>query len=187
MILYSIRELNPCYRRERAVSWPLDECCVCVSGRRGSNSQPTAWKAVTLPLSYFRIVYLWRDLNPHALASDPKSDVSADSTTQAFMAEEERFELPQPFGRLFSRQLQYHYAIPPSEPSIGFEPTTCWLQISCTTVVLRWRFIFNSINIRNGFYISKFILHRWQDSNLQHSVLETDALPLSYTHVCWGV
>ena len=34
------------------------------------------------------------------------------------MAEEERFELPQPFGRLFSRQLQYHYAIPPRTLSL---------------------------------------------------------------------
>ena len=95
-----------------------------MSGRRGSNPQPTAWKAVTLPLSYFRVVYLWRDLNPHALASDPKSDVSANSTTQAFVAEEEGVEPPQPFGRLFSRQLQYHYAIPPYEPLIGIEPMT---------------------------------------------------------------
>ena len=71
--------------------------------------------------------------------------------------------------------------------------------------------IFNTYNIRNVFDISKLffvvlsprlergtvpvsgeysnqlsydrILHRWQDSNLQHSVLETDALPLSYTYV----
>ena len=25
------------------------------------------------------------------------------------------------------------------EPSMGFEPTTYWLQISCTTIVLRWQ------------------------------------------------
>lgn len=60
---------------------------IYLSGRRGSNSQHTAWKAVTLPLSYFRIVYLWRDLNPHALAPVPKTGVSADSTTQAFGGE----------------------------------------------------------------------------------------------------
>ena len=37
------------------------------------------------------------------------------STITHFLAEEERLELPQPFGRLFSRQLQYHYAIPPNK------------------------------------------------------------------------
>lgn len=108
---------------------------IYLSGRRGSNSQHTAWKAVTLPLSYFRIVYLWRDLNPHALAPDPKSGVSAIPPHRHFfirakdgtrthnsvtlplsyfrLAEEVGFEPTQPFGRLISSQLQYHYAIPP--------------------------------------------------------------------------
>ena len=62
---------------------------------------------------------------PRLSAPVPKTGVSADSTTQAFMAEEVGFEPTQPCGRLISSQLQYHYAIPPSEPSIGFEPTTC--------------------------------------------------------------
>lgn len=56
---------------------------------------PTDWKSVILPLNYSRNVYLWRDLNPHALASDPKSDVSANSTTQAFyFVPEEGLEPP---------------------------------------------------------------------------------------------
>lgn len=86
-----------------------------MSGRRGSNSQPTAWKAVTLPLSYFRIVYPKRDLNPHASLHQILSLTWLPITPFGHLAEEERLELPQPFGRLFSRQLQYHYAIPPNK------------------------------------------------------------------------
>ena len=161
-----------------------------LSGRRDSNPQPTAWKAVTLPLSYFR--YIWslsdqsvfyrvesgvatvsttgacvstavesvaevsvsvlsqptrvseniasakinafmhfspyivmkygyttyplypkRDLNPHVFQRQILSLVRLPISPFGHLAEEEGLEPPQPFGRLFSRQLQYHYAIPP--------------------------------------------------------------------------
>ena len=55
-----------------------------MSGRRGSNSQPTAWKAVTLPLSYFRSVPE-EGLEPPCLtAPHPKCGVTANSTIRAF-------------------------------------------------------------------------------------------------------
>ena len=38
------------------------------------------------------------------------------------LAEVERFELPRPFGRLISNQLQYHCAILPMADREGFEP-----------------------------------------------------------------
>src|SRR5207344_3503782 len=37
------------------------------SGRRGSNPRPTAWKAVTLPLSYSRLRGSRRSINPQPL------------------------------------------------------------------------------------------------------------------------
>ena len=36
-------------------SWPAESATESWSGRRGSNPRPTAWKAVTLPLSYSRL------------------------------------------------------------------------------------------------------------------------------------
>jgi hypothetical protein len=38
-----------------AVARPPNQACGGWSGRRGSNPRPTAWKAVTLPLSYSRL------------------------------------------------------------------------------------------------------------------------------------
>ena len=161
-----------------------------MSGRRDSNPQPTAWKAVTLPLSYFRNIWSLsdqsvfyrvesgvatvsttgacvstavesvaevsvsvlsqptrvseniasakinafmhfspyivmkygyttyplcpkRDLNPHVFQRQILSLVRLPISPFGHLAEEEGLEPPQPFGRLFSRQLQYHYAIPP--------------------------------------------------------------------------
>ena len=49
---------------------------------------------------------------PRLSTPDPKSGASANFAIRAF-AEEVGFEPTQPFGRLISSQLQYHYAIPP--------------------------------------------------------------------------
>ena len=39
------------------LAWlPAAYCLLDWSGRRGSNPRPTAWKAVTLPLSYSRLL-----------------------------------------------------------------------------------------------------------------------------------
>jgi hypothetical protein len=56
---------------ERCTETPTEE----TSFASPSHGRERRYEAVVL--------YLWRDLNPHPLGPDPKSGVSADSTTQA--------------------------------------------------------------------------------------------------------
>ena len=68
--------------RKSLPSWDLG-----ISGRRESNPQPTAWKAVTLPLSYSRASFIWGFApRPHtrSLAGAPRSPLRSRGSLTAF-------------------------------------------------------------------------------------------------------
>ena len=80
------------------------------SGRRGSNPRPTAWKAVTLPLSYSRLASLVRGASP------PRAPLRAHSRGPLF---------PAPFarGRDFARPVLLASSLSPSHKQLLVAPS----------------------------------------------------------------
>ena len=107
------------------------------SGRRGSNPRPTAWKAVTLPLSYSRPLNRPRHPTPHhsqpwqwsAFARLRRVAASARLRRDRLRSLRERslvarggFEPPKPLGRqIYS--LLHLTALQPRQTSCQFRPT----------------------------------------------------------------
>ena len=55
---WPLGESNPCYHRERVVSWPLDQGAIKWSFMSESNQQPADYKSAALPLSQWS-TFLW--------------------------------------------------------------------------------------------------------------------------------
>ena len=55
---YPVGELNPCLQSENLLSLPLNERGTIWSGKRGSNSRHSAWKADALPTELFPHILL---------------------------------------------------------------------------------------------------------------------------------
>ena len=75
-------------------NWPAESATESWSGRRGSNPRPTAWKAVTLPLSYSRL----RD--PCALRYGGQARVFPPPSARAARPAAYPLRLPSPTQRL---------------------------------------------------------------------------------------
>ena len=128
-----------------------------VSGRRGSNPRPTAWKAVALPtellpqinlqfaISNLQSKELWfaNCLLPGFVGKDgfepPNSEEGRFTVCcrwpLGYLPKERKFQIiksqiPTNYQTLAFGILAF--AIFP-EPLVGIEPTTYWLQISCST------------------------------------------------------
>ncbi len=98
------------------------------SGRRGSNPRPTAWKAVTLPLSYSRTFLSWAPLTPRSarvsrsrstIASARQPSRGSPTVAHAFVGKRERrlvarggFEPPKSLGRQIYSLLRLTASLP---------------------------------------------------------------------------
>ena len=104
-----------------------------MSGRRGSNSPPIAWKAIALP----------NELLPLIKRTVPPSV----KLHQAEWARMDSNHRTRKRTDLQSVAVGHLATCPYSEPLVGIEPTTYWLQISCSTnwatSAYHWNFIFS--------------------------------------------
>ena len=103
-----------------------------MSGRRDSNSRPSAWKADALPTELLPLIIF------------PKCLVGMAGLEPAI-----------PWGDRFTVCCNSHYATSPSicEPVEGFEPPTCWLQISCSSQLsYTGKFLFGNMMLKNVFF-----------------------------------
>ena len=97
-----------------------------MSGRRGSNSRPIAWKAIALPTELLPLLYCGeRRIRTFEVLRQQSYSLSHLAT-------------------LVSPQKK--------EPPIGIEPMTYWLQVSCSTSWAKEAYITNHFNWSNKFY-----------------------------------
>ena len=100
------RDLNPRPLPYQGSALPLSYIGIFLwSGRRGSNSRPSAWKADALSTELLPHCFLWAKMDSNHRRYKPADLQSA------------------PFG---------HSGIRPTEPLVGFEPTTRALQMRCS-------------------------------------------------------
>ena len=133
--------------------------CFDASGRRGSNSRPTAWKAVALPtelLPHFRYKSVvgasgLEPLNPKERIYSPPQLPLCDAPNK-------------------SKVSPWSVALLYLEPPVGIEPTTYWLQVSCST---SWAMV--AFKVKNmcdrGHYPKKDCknsIYLWIDKPLLH-------------------
>ena len=94
--------------------WPWSH----LSGRRGSNSPPIAWKAIALP----------NELLPHILKSWISKMWCERTCGQGWIRTTELRR-----GQIYSLLPLATWLLARPEPLVGIEPTAYWLQISCST------------------------------------------------------
>src|SRR5579872_7043654 len=101
------------------------------SGRRGSNPRPTAWKAVTLPLSYSRLSV--PEIPNHRPQIPTQSKVVAREGLepskplgrQIYSLLRLTASLPRQLSVCWKRVFSSAYLVLPMELAKGFEPPTC--------------------------------------------------------------
>ena len=98
---------DPFLTKEVLYRWATSACVVHLSGRRGSNPPPKAWKAFALPNELLPLD-LWGKVD-----SNHRTDTRTDLQSVAIAT----MRLP----------------LDNSEPVDGLEPPTGWLQISYST------------------------------------------------------
>ncbi len=117
------------------------------SGRRGSNPRPTAWKAVALPTELLPRLKWWRLLPNFCQTSSASSLIKfrtnffvhcAPPPKPGFLRNtsggENRIRTCEGVHQqIYSLSSLAAWVSPQLEPPVGIEPTTGWLQISCST------------------------------------------------------
>ena len=113
------------------------------SGRRGSNSPPIAWKAIALPnellpqyienfqLLIFNLKELWAEKDSN-LRTRERTDLQSVAFSHSAICPIQILEPGKSRAISISPLAisKYQNSI---EPLVGIEPTTYWLQISCST------------------------------------------------------